>query len=165
MTASEFESLSARIIDEFAAEQVRAGNWDAADGERLASEQVRQLLPQGPSTPDMLLLTAESLEGAVVGHVWLAMRPKGTPPGHAWIYDIEVAAAQRGRGLGRRLLAAAEAEASRHGATSIGLNVFGTNRAARGLYETSGYQIKTLQMRKDLTAPRVPSDAEADALG
>jgi ribosomal protein S18 acetylase RimI-like enzyme len=35
-----------------------------------------------------------------------------------------------------------------HGAEEIGLNVFGQNTVARSLYESSGYEISSLQMRK-----------------
>ena len=50
----------------------------------------------------------------------------------------------RGQGLGRQLLSAAEAVAARHGATWLGLNVFGFNDVVHQLYGSSGYQIKVL---------------------
>jgi ribosomal protein S18 acetylase RimI-like enzyme len=65
-----------------------------------------------------------------------------------WIYDIQVVPNQRGRGHGRALLEAAESEAQRRGGHSIGLNVFGGNDVALGLYESSGYQVASIQMRK-----------------
>ena len=46
--------------------------------------------------------------------------------------------------------AAVEVEAARHGAASIGLNVFGTNDVARRLYQSAGYRVATMQMNKDL---------------
>ena len=49
--------------------------------------------------------------------------------------------AQRGRGYGRALMEAADREAQRRGAQSIGLNVFGRNDVARRMYESSGYQV------------------------
>ena len=85
-----------------------------------------------------------------MGVVWVALDRR---PGEAWIYDIEVNAEQRGKGYGRALLQAAEEEAARHGSKAIGLNVFGTNTVARQLYESSGYQITALNMRKELGAP------------
>jgi hypothetical protein len=45
-------------------------------------------------------------------------------------------------------LEAAEREAQRRGAESIGLNMFGGNDAARGLYQSSGYEVAATLMRK-----------------
>ena len=36
---------------------------------------------------------------------------------------------------------------------AIGLNVFGPNTVARNLYESAGYEVATLQMHKQLSAP------------
>jgi ribosomal protein S18 acetylase RimI-like enzyme len=84
----------------------------------------------------------------VVGVVWIALEREGKE--EAWIYDIEIVPEHRGRGHGRALLAAAEREVVKHGGRSIGLNVFGRNTAARGLYASAGYEITSLQMRKGL---------------
>ena len=43
---------------------------------------------------------------------------------------------------------AAEREAQRRGAHSIGLNVFGGNDVAVGMYESSGYDVAAMQMQK-----------------
>ena len=44
----------------------------------------------------------------------------------------------------------AEDEARGHGATELGLNVFGSNRVARHLYDSLGYETTAVQMRKPL---------------
>jgi ribosomal protein S18 acetylase RimI-like enzyme len=93
---------------------------------------------------------AETSDGERVGHVWVGLEPRPGFPG-AWIYAIGVTAGQRGKGYGRALLLAAEKEAARRGATTIGLNVFGPNTIARNLYESAGYEVASLQMHKALT--------------
>jgi ribosomal protein S18 acetylase RimI-like enzyme len=151
MTVAEFQPYRARLVPDYAAEHVRAGHWTAGQAETLAAKQVDDLLPDGPATRGMLMLMASNAGGEPVGLVWVALdRPR---PGEAWIYDIEVNAAQRGKGYGRALLLAAEQEAARHGSKAIGLNVFGTNAVARRLYESSGYEITAMNMRKELGAP------------
>jgi ribosomal protein S18 acetylase RimI-like enzyme len=97
----------------------------------------------------MLLLMAETIGGEAVGHAWVELR-RPSVGGDAWIFDIEVLENQRGKGFGRALLRATEREAAAHGVTTMGLNVFGANTVARGLYESSGYETVTLQMRKRL---------------
>ena len=151
MTSDEVEVLIARTAREFAAEQVTAGNWPEESAQELGLAETARLLPQGGDTAGMSILAA--FDGDVrVGYVWLNLEPRISTSGEAWIYDIEVAGELRGRGYGRLLLEAAEDEARRAGATYLGLNVFGANRVARSLYESSGYEVKTIQMRKALTA-------------
>jgi ribosomal protein S18 acetylase RimI-like enzyme len=150
MTVAEFETYRARLVPEYAAEHVRAGNWTADQAETLAARQIDDLLPAGLDSPGMLLLVASTSGGEPVGVVWVALDRR---PGEAWIYDIEVNQEHRGQGYGRALLQAAEQEAAKHGSQAISLNVFGPNTVARQLYESSGYQITALNMRKELGAP------------
>jgi GNAT superfamily N-acetyltransferase len=152
MTAPEFDAIRSRLISEYAAEHVAAGTWTEEEAEHRAAAQTDDLLPRGVATPGMVMLVGESPEGGVVGFVWLAVQRGGGGSG-AWVYDIEVVPDRRGQGYGRLLLAAAEAEAARHGADSIGLNVFGPNHVARRLYESAGYDVTALQMRKGLSTP------------
>ncbi len=77
----------------------------------------------------------------------LRLRPNGTS---AWVFDIRVDDAQRGKGLGRALMEAMHAAARDLGATSVGLNVFGHNTAAVRLYESLGYRVTAQQMRVEI---------------
>lgn len=58
----------------------------------------------------------------------------------ARLYSLAVAAAWRGRGLAKTLLAAAEMEALRRGCSALDLEVRVGNRAAIALYEQQGYR-------------------------
>ena len=153
MTQEEFSSYRRRAISEYAAEHVRAGDWSAEQAERRAAKETDDLLPDGADTTGMALLVAETA-GEVVGLVWVGPAPDGRAGW--WIYDIEVVQAQRGRGYGRALLQAAEREAQRRGGDSIALNVFGGNDVALGLYESSGYQVASIQMRKNFAPASGP---------
>jgi ribosomal protein S18 acetylase RimI-like enzyme len=148
MTAGEFAAYRARSIKGYAAEHVRAGNWSPSQAEELAAKETDDLLPDGVDTPGMLLLAAETASAGLIGIVWVELKHRQTTG--AWIYDIEIIPDQRGRGYGRDLLRAAEREVEKLGVKSIALNVFGGNRAARHLYESSGYEITSLFMRKRL---------------
>jgi ribosomal protein S18 acetylase RimI-like enzyme len=145
MRQEEFRLYRQRAIGEYAAENIRAGNWNPEEAEERAARETDELLPDGVDTAAMVLLVGET-EVGVGGLVWVGAAPAGRSGW--WIYDIEVVPAQRGRGYGRALLEAAEREAQLRGAESIGLNVFGGNDAARGLYESSGYEVAATHMRK-----------------
>jgi len=150
MTAAEFEAWRARLIPSYTVAHQRTGGWNAEQAKTLAERKTDQLLPAGPETPGMLLLSAESRDGALLGMVWIALDHPSA--GFAWIYEIEILQEHRGQGHGRALLQAAEQESARHGITEIGLNVFGPNVVARSLYDSSGYEVTATQMRKRLAA-------------
>jgi ribosomal protein S18 acetylase RimI-like enzyme len=137
----------------YAGEHIRAGNWSPDRAEELAAKQTDDLLPDGVHTHGMLLLAAETSSAGLIGMVWVALEHERA--GSAWIYDIEIVAEQRGHGYGRSLLRAVEREVEQRAGKSIGLNVFGGNAVARHLYESSGYEITSLHMRKTLGASPV----------
>jgi ribosomal protein S18 acetylase RimI-like enzyme len=56
------------------------------------------------------------------------------------IHDLAVLPDQRGRGIGRALLAAAEAQALAEGCCKLTLEVQDDNAPARGLYESFGFR-------------------------
>jgi ribosomal protein S18 acetylase RimI-like enzyme len=147
-TEAEYDAWRTRLIPNYAAEKVAAGHWTAEEAPGLAARQTDGLLPRGTKTPGMLVLAAETPDGELMGMVWVAL--DRDRPGAAWIYYIEVLPGQRGKGYGRALLRAAEQYSARHGATEMGLNVFGPNAVARSLYESSGYEITAVNMRKRL---------------
>jgi ribosomal protein S18 acetylase RimI-like enzyme len=148
MTAAEFDGFRRRLIGQYAADHVRAGNWDPDQAEDLAAGEIDVLLPAGVETPGMLLLAAETAEEELIGYAWVAVEhPQRSG---AWLYDIWVEPERRGRGYGRALLAVIEGEVTERGCRSIGLNVFGPNTAARRLYESFAYEVASIQLRKRL---------------
>ena len=110
-------------------------------------------MPDGLDTAGMALLVGET-GGEVVGLVWVGPAPAGRAGW--WIYDIEVVPDRRGQGYGRALLEAAERHAQHRGAESIGLDVFGGNDVALGLYESSGYEVAATRMLKRFASSSGP---------
>jgi ribosomal protein S18 acetylase RimI-like enzyme len=150
MTEAELEEYLRQAIGSYAEAHVAAGSWAAEEAEERSAAEFAELLPAGLATENMLLFMAESGGGDVVGWVWLCLKhPRGGQ--FAWIYDIEVVADRRGKGYGRALLAAAEAELRQRGVSEVGLNVFGPNVVAQRLYASSGYELMSQQFRKSLS--------------
>ena len=100
-------------------------------GDRLSARQFRHHL-RNPAAS--LRVLAEG--GALLGYTLVLVRA-GTRP--ARLYSIAVDRAQRGRGLGARLLRDAERRARRAGRTLLRLEVRADNPAAIGLYRAAGY--------------------------
>lgn len=158
MTQQEFDAWQGQIARAYAEEQVTAGTWSADDALQRSVAVNAELLPQGLATAGMLLLqgvvddyaSSGAPAGTVIGRVWIGLRhPRGTAD-CAFLYDLEVEAEHRGRGLGRALLAAAEHAVRAAGVGALELNVFATNTRALGLYACTGYAVVTQQMRKQL---------------
>ena len=67
-----------------------------------------------------------------------------------YVSDLIVSAAHRGRGIGRRLLRAAEALAREAGARTIRLSVKAGNVGARSLYAAEGFEEAEIYLEKPL---------------
>ncbi|MEM8549085.1 MAG: GNAT family N-acetyltransferase [Pseudomonadota bacterium] len=101
--------------------------------------------------PQSFVQVAVSDDG-ILGFTLTTLRPEllsHAPSAH--LEAIVVAAAARGLGLGRELLAHAESEALARGALSITLHAFGTNARARALYESAGYDPELIRYSKPLS--------------
>ncbi|HKZ49097.1 MAG TPA: GNAT family N-acetyltransferase [Thermoplasmata archaeon] len=119
-------------------------SWDAF--ERHFRERVTPVLDfEGTE-----LLVAEE-GGRAVGYVLLGVIGSFySPENHAFVYDLWVEEAARGRGVGRQLLDAAFARARERGFWKVKLEVSAANERARRLYEAAGFQEERLILGKSL---------------
>lgn len=101
-------------------------------GDRLSARQFRHHL-HNPRAQ----LRVQPDAGTVLGY-HLVLTRAGS--GWARLYSLVVDPAARGRGLGRILLADAEAQARRAGCRGLRLEVRQDNRAANALYAAAGYR-------------------------
>jgi len=136
MTAAEVAAYLATAVEAFAEETMAAdpllGREDALESSRRMHDQI---LPRGPETPGHdFLLAQDADDGRRVGHAWLFHEGRA-----GFVYDVEVDVAERGRGYGRALMDLAAGHCRGLGLEVLGLNVFGHNAVARGLYDALGY--------------------------
>lgn len=148
MTAARFPSWNDQLVVSYAREKVESGSW-LEDGavERSRREQL-ELLPDGVDTVGHDLFVG-IVDGEEVGVLWLFTDPDLAVP-ETFVYDIEVWAEHRGRGLGRELLEAAEGWCADHSVGVLRLHVFAHNEIAIGLYESSGFETTSLTMAKTI---------------
>ena len=102
------------------------------------------MLADGAATKDTWIWAVEA-DGRRVGSVFVGIRDGGL-----WLYDITIDEAERGKGYGRGAMTALEDEVRRLGHDTIGLNVWGGNEVARGLYRSLGWAEESVHMRKSL---------------
>ncbi len=122
---------------------------DAAALARLAGElgypadetQTDRRLEHVLSDKDQQIFVAEESGGAVVGWVhvhlgrWLVVNPRGE------VMGLIVSSALRGRGVGRRLMQAAEAWTKEQGGTLLTLRSNIVRKEAHVFYECLGYKV------------------------
>ncbi|GAA1236088.1 GNAT superfamily N-acetyltransferase [Microbacterium phyllosphaerae] len=138
MTAERFTSFAVASEAAFAADLAASGRYSEEDAAVESHRQMQLELPDGVASEGQELFVAE-VDGDEVGVLWIGVRARAGRP-HAFILDIEIAEGHRRRGYGRDVMHAAEREARRLGADSIGLHVFGFNTGAIRLYESLGYR-------------------------
>ena len=151
MSQASCEVYLERLIVEYAEDKVSAGNWPEGDALRRSRDEVTKLLADGVSTPGHALfeLTLPE-EKEPVGVLWLSiMEDNGARKG--FVFDVWIRPDLRRQGLGTRAMMEAERWARSQGLNSLGLHVFGHNRAALALYKKLGYVITNLNMTKPLS--------------
>lgn len=82
----------------------------------------------------------------LVGIIWISQKA----PNEGFIYDFVIFEQYQGQGYGKKAMKEAEIIAKQLGMNKIGLNVFGHNKIARGLYEKMGYEITNITMAKTI---------------
>jgi ribosomal protein S18 acetylase RimI-like enzyme len=147
MTRAQFDAWLPRQMDAYAAKIAASGAMPAEAARQKAERDTARYFYAGFATPGQLVFRVMAGEVAV-GWLWLGVPGPNPDPLMAWVFEIEIEPPFRGRGYGRAAMRLAEAEAHAHGMTSLGLNVHGHNVIARSLYESLGYEVMALQMRK-----------------
>ena len=147
MAGPEIPGFLAASQADYIADRVASGE-DPAVAKRIAEEQLAALFPDGEPGPGQLLYRVEE-DGQPVGSLWIGPF-SADQPDTWWVWDIAIDEGDRGRGLGKATMLLAEREARSHGATELGLNVFGRNTVARHLYERLGYKTVAIRMSKKL---------------
>jgi ribosomal protein S18 acetylase RimI-like enzyme len=128
----------------------RAGVRDAAAIAQLLHDFNREFEEPAPPVSTLAARLARLLEGGETvvlvggdgpdGLAVLRFRPAIWTSGlECYLAELYVVPARRGRGLGRALMEAALAEASKRGADTMEIGVDEPDLAARGLYESLGF--------------------------
>ncbi len=146
MSASDYEAWWSIIVPEYAADKVANGTWSAAESLEKSRDSITSLLTHGLTTPGHHLLTLMS-DDTRVGYLWLADKA-----GAGYVYDLYVYPLFRRQGFGRAAMLAMESMARDLGMISVSLHVFGFNHAAAALYQSIGYEVTDLTLRKRLSA-------------
>ena len=157
MPAARYGWWMEHATTEYTADLVAMGS-DPAEARLAAARDVAHYFPHGEPLPGHHLLEIRADAQSVVGYLWIgpSISESTEPTEQWWVWDVYVDEAARGRGYARAALLLGEELARSHGATSIGLSVFGFNTGAKALYDSLGYATTSIKMSKRLP-PAPPS--------
>lgn len=150
MTQAEYASYLDGAVADYAADQVRAGNWHPDEALSKARDSFDYYLPNGLSTAKQHLYSVVDDESDTsVGVLWFGIFDSQARP-TAFVLDFVIWEPYRRRGYGTRALRALEDKVRAFGLDRIGLHVFAHNHPARALYEKLGYVETDINMLKTL---------------
>ncbi|MEO2207574.1 GNAT family N-acetyltransferase [Paenibacillus pabuli] len=149
MNDQEFASFRMRSIKDFAGEKVEAGAWAEEEAQELAEASYDRFLPEGLNTPGAYIYNLVHPVDGNVGYIWFNITDNRRGK-EAFLLDIVVEEAYRGKGYGTETMDALEQAARSLHVDRIGLHVFGHNVRASSLYRKMGYEITDLTMYKEL---------------
>lgn len=136
MTEDELAAFHSGAVESYARSREEAGE-SAALARARSEESLAEMFPDGRPAPGHHLFSVRE-DGEPAGVLWVCERW----PAQAFVYDVEVDEAFRGRGLGAAAMVHAALWTRERGLAWLGLNVFGPNTHARALYERLGYLVE-----------------------
>lgn len=151
MAAEDFDTYIEKLTANYAKDNVRSGRWTREEALEKSVSQINSLLPEGIETQNHVFFSiVDEGTGDAVGYIWLHVAP-GEGPKKAFIYDLIIFEKFRKRGYGRAALVALEEYAKEKGIASISLHVFAHNAAALSLYRKMGYEVTSMNMKKNIS--------------
>jgi ribosomal protein S18 acetylase RimI-like enzyme len=150
MSEAEYNIWAPRSRASYAADKMKASSLTKEEADKIAQADFERLLPEGLKSKDNFLFTLRDEKQNLAGFGWFVVRgPEENR--RAFVCDIVVEEAYRGKGYGKQLMLFMEYEAKKMKLKRIGLHVFGFNEKAIGLYRSLGYETTDLVMDKSLS--------------
>jgi ribosomal protein S18 acetylase RimI-like enzyme len=150
MTHEEFAAWLPWATEDYAREDVEHKRVEPGRSRDNMSAFLESALPRGPRTEGhRISIVEDAATGERVGYTWWAERDLDAGPA-AWIYDVYIDEPHRGRGFGRGLMEAVEAQVREAGLARMELHVWVDNDPATSLYRSLGCVPAGMEMFKQL---------------
>lgn len=150
MTKEEFAAWLPWAIEEYAREDVEHKRVEPGRASENMTAFLESALSRGPRTEGhRLSIVEDDATGERVGYTWWGERELDAGLA-AWIYDVYIDEPHRGRGFGRGLMEAVEAQVREAGLARMELHVWVDNDRATSLYRSLGFVPAGMEMFKQL---------------
>ena len=141
----DFRVRLAQPSDRAALARLREALWPESSAEEHACELASILAGNAPGLLPLVILVAEASDGSLAGFLELGLRShaEGCDPSHAvgYVEGWYVAGDHRQRGIGKKLLAAAEDWARRQGWPEIASDAVIDNEVSQRVHERLGFSV------------------------
>jgi len=164
MTAQDLEDFIREEIVDYARAQARDGIWTDREALDRAREDLARVVTwerEALGLNNQRLWSATDEAGMRVGWIWVNLAPPGPLEASAFLCQMTVARARRGRGYGRAMLAALEDRLAAEGVAELQLNVYESNWPAKRLYLTANYEFARQYPTMCTLRKRLPVPAQA----
>ncbi|KEO83966.1 GNAT family N-acetyltransferase [Tumebacillus flagellatus] len=151
MTEEQYKTFFEETVREYAEENVKEGRWTPSESMERATQETKELLPEGIQTNGHFLCSLHHEAAGVIGTLWYAVKENNHEKS-AFIYSIQIYEKFQGKGYGKQALLALETDLASMNVRSIGLHVFGHNKRAYQLYAKLGYLPTSIKMKKLLSS-------------
>jgi ribosomal protein S18 acetylase RimI-like enzyme len=149
MPRERFDGFIEEVVAQYADELSEAGYARGDAAVKKSRDDTLGLLPKGIDTPGhYFYVIRDAVARECVGFAWLKLNEE--PRKVVFIFSLAIEEAYRGRGYGKAAMAGIEEVSRSMGAEAIDLHVFGRNERAIGLYRSCGYEVRSLNMGKEL---------------
>ena len=151
MTQEEYRDWLPQAVEDYAREDVDHKGLELERARDNMSAFLASVIPRGPRTEGhRMSIVEDAATGERVGYTWWAERDLDAGPA-AWVYDVYIDEPHRGRGFGRGLMEAVEAQVREAGLTRMELHVWVDNDPAISLYRSLGFVAMGMEMFKPLS--------------
>jgi aminoglycoside 6'-N-acetyltransferase I len=141
----DFRVRLAQPSDRAALARLREALWPESSAEEHSRELASILAGHAPGSLPLVILVAEASDGTLAGFLELGLRShaEGCDPSHAvgYVEGWYVAENSRQRGIGKRLLAAAEDWARRQGCVEMASDAVIDNQLSQRVHERLGFSV------------------------
>ena len=150
MTPEEFRDWLPWALADYAREDVEHKDVAPDRARDNMAAFLDSTIPKGPRTEGhRLSIVEDPATGERVGYTWWAERELDAGPA-AWLYDVFIDEPYRGKGFGRGLMEAVEAQVRDAGLARMELHVWVDNDPATSLYRSLGFVPAGMEMFKTL---------------
>lgn len=150
MNETDFKDYYQHLVENFAIENVRNGDWGNDEAKELAKIQMKSLLPNELETTEHYIFSLFHIKlNMNVGNLWIQIQQLKTTK-KAVLFDMEIFDVFQGKGFDKESLSALEDYLKSNNVTSLTLHVYATNPRDRNLYLQTGFKDMSFNMVKTL---------------
>ena len=145
MSQEEFGLIKGKMIADYAKDKIKLGIWGEDDALELAKETFNTVLKKGVETENQYLYNVADEKGNNIAFIWL-----GKSNTEIFVYNINFYELDKNQKYEKELLDLIEEKAVNLQGNKISYHMFGYQKEAIEILESSGYSVTDVTLSKKL---------------